>query len=173
MKLQLASQELTTLANESKEAQSCWNVNREQKEKGRKWQRKSAFNTSAVPSHNLPRRKYPFCNRPMKFEFVSLHDEENNSAVSSASEDPDNSQHILNFEEKRKYSKFLSGALRWDKPWKNSNRSSEENHVRGESRYQSEKRRAGQSQQPFFFHSKSNQVRSWALGTNHKTINNH
>ena len=91
----------------------------------------------------------------MKFQFVRLHDEENNSAFSSDSEDPEKSQHLLNIEERRKHNNFFSGALRRNRLWKNSSRSREENQVRGESRYGSENSRSGQSQQPIVFLSKN------------------
>ena len=68
-----------------------------------------------------------------------------NNAESSDSEDPDNSQTVLNIEERGRNREFLTGALRTDE------RSREENNVPGQNRHAIEDR-AEHLQQPVSFH---------------------
>ena len=82
----------------------------------------------------------------MKHHFASRNNQESNNANSSDSEDPDNSQPVLNIEERGRNREFLTGALRTDE------RSREENNVRRQSRYESEDSRAGHLEQPCSFH---------------------
>ena len=84
----------------------------------------------------------------MKHHLASRNQETNN-ADSSDSEDPDNSQPVLNIEERGKNREFLKGASRTDK------RSREENNVQGQSRHESEDSRAGHLQKPCCFLNKN------------------
>ena len=151
MKLQLTSEELTTLANESAEGNITM-LKCKQRAKANRLDAsdiESAFNTSAAPSPNLLRKQYPLRNRAMKHHSSSCNNQESNNADSFDSEDPDNSQPVLNIEEKRRNREFLTGALRRDE------RSREENNVQGQSRHESADSRAGHLQQPCSFHKNS------------------
>ena len=151
MKLQLTSEELTTLANESTE-RNITMMKCKQRAKAHRadaGDNESAFNTSAAPSPNPLRKHYPLSNRAMKHHFASRNNQKGNNADSSDSEDPDNSQPVLNIEERRRNREFLTGALRTDE------RSREENNVQGQSRHESEDSRAGHLQQPCSFHNNS------------------
>ena len=106
----------------------------------------SAFNTSAAPSTNLLRKQYPLSNRAMKYHFANRNNQESNNADSSDSEDPDNSQPVLNIEDRGRNREFPTGTLRTDE------RSREENNVQGQSRHESEDSRAGHLQRPCSFH---------------------
>ena len=156
MKLQLTSEELTTLANESAE-RNITMLKCKQRAKAHRTDAsdtESAFNTSAAPSPNLLRKQYPLRNRAMKqmkHQLASRNNQETNKADSSDSEDPDNSQPVFNIEERGRNREFLTGALRIDEGWQNSIRSREENHVRGQNQHESEDR-AGHLQQPLSFH---------------------
>ena len=102
MKLQLTSEELTTLANESAE-RNITILKCKQRAKSHRTHAsdtESAFSKSAAPSPNLMRKQYPLRNRAMKHHFASRNNQESNTADSSDSEDPDNSQLILNIEER-------------------------------------------------------------------------
>ena len=148
MKLQLSSEELTTLANESAERNTTM-LKCKQRAKAHRTDAsdtESAFNTSAAPSLNLLRKQYPLRNRAMKHHFASRNNQESNNADSSDSEDPDNSQPVLNIEERGRNREFLTGALRTDK------RMREENNVQGQSRHEGEDSRAGHLQQKCSFH---------------------
>ena len=90
----------------------------------------------------------------MKHELASRNNQETNNADSSDSEDPDNSQPVLNIEERGRNREFLTGALRTDEGWQNSSRSREENHIRGQNRHEIEDR-AENLQQPVSFYIKS------------------
>ena len=90
----------------------------------------------------------------MKHQCASRNNQETNNADSSDSEDPDNLQPVLNIEDRGRNREFLTGALRTDEGWQNSNRSSEENHDRGQNRHESEDR-AGHLQQPVSFQNNS------------------
>ena len=156
MKLQLTSEELTTLANESAE-RNITMLKCKQRAKAHRTDAsdtESAFNTSAAPSPNLLRKQYPLRNRAMKqmkHQLASRSNQETNNADSSDSEDPDKSQPVFNIEERGRNREFLTGALKTDEGWQNSIRSREENHVRGQNRRESEDR-AGHLQQPLSFH---------------------
>ena len=156
MKLQLTSEQLTTLANESAE-RNITMLKCKQRAKAHRTDAshtESAFNTSAAPSPNLLRKQYPLRNRAMKqmkHQLASRNNQETNNADSSDSEDPDNSQPVFNIEERGRNREFLTGALRIDEGWQNSIRSREENHVRGQNQHESEDR-AGHLQQPLSFH---------------------
>ena len=67
----------------------------------------------------------------MKHHFASRNNQESNKADSSDSEDPDNSQPVLNIEERGRNREFLAGALRTDE------RSREEKNVQGQTRHES------------------------------------
>ena len=73
MKLQLTSEELKALANESAERNITMLKCKPRAKIHSKdaSDSKSAFNTSAAPSPNLLRKQYPFCNRAMKHHFAS------------------------------------------------------------------------------------------------------
>ena len=151
IKLQLISEELTTLANESAEGNITM-LKCKQRAKAHRLDAsdiESAFKTSAAPSPNLLRKQYPLRNRAMKHHSSSCNIQESNNADSFDSEDPDNSQPVLNIEEKRRNREFLKGALRRDE------RSREENNVQGQSRHESADSRAGYLQQPCSFHKNS------------------
>ena len=90
----------------------------------------SAFNTSAAPYPNLLRKHYPLRNRAMKHYSASRNNQESNNADSFDSEDTDNSQPVMNIEERGRNREFLTGALRTDE------RSREENNVQGQSRHE-------------------------------------
>ena len=148
MKLQRTGEELTTLANESAEKNRTM-LKCKQRAKAHRTDAsdtESAFNTSAAPSPNLLRKQYPLRNRAMKHHFASCNNQESNNTDSSESEDPDNSQPVLNIEERGRNREFLTRALRTDE------RSREENNVQGQSRLESEDSRAGHLQQPCSFH---------------------
>ena len=148
MKLQLTIEELTTLANESAERNMTM-LKSKQRAKAHRTDAsdtESAFNTSAAPSPNLLRKQYPLRNKEMKHHFASRNNQESNNADSSDSEDPDNSQPVLNIEERGTKRELLIGALRTDE------RSREENNVQGQSRHESEDSRAVHLQQPRSFH---------------------
>ena len=101
MKLQLTSEEFTTLANESAE-KNITMLKCEQRSKAHRTDAsdtESALNTSAAPSLNLLRKQYPLRNRAIKHHFANRNNQESNNADSSDSEDPDISQTILNIEE--------------------------------------------------------------------------
>ena len=153
MKLQLTSEELTALANESAE-RNITMLKCKQRAKAHRTgasDTESVFNTSAAPSPNLLRKQYPLRNRAMKHHFASRNNQESNNADSSESEDPDNSQPVLNIEERGRNREFLTGALRTEE------RSREENNVQGQNRHEDEDGRAGHLQQPCSFHN-SNQA---------------
>ena len=105
MKLQLTSEELTTLANESAE-RNITMLKCKQRAKAHRTDAsdtESAFNTSAAPPPNLLRKQYPLRNRAMKqmkHQLASRNNQETNNADSSDSEDPDNSQPVFNIEER-------------------------------------------------------------------------
>ena len=61
----------------------------------------------------------------MKHQFASRNNQETNNIDSSDSEDPDNLQPVLNIEDRGRNREFLTGALRTDEGWQNSNRSRE------------------------------------------------
>ena len=71
---------------------------------------------------------------------------------------------------------FISGALRSDDDWQKSSQSRERNHVRGQSRHESEDSRAGQFQQPVSFHNNSQldltMRRSYTPQNNEQPLNN-
>ena len=117
MKLQLTGEELmTTLANESAE-RNITMLKCKQRAKAHRTDAsdtESVFNTSAAPSPNLLRKQYPLRNRAMKHHFASRNNQESNNADSSESDDPDNSQPVLNIEERGRNREFLTGALRTD-----------------------------------------------------------
>ena len=92
------------------------------------------------------RKQYPLRNRALKHHFASRNNQESNNADSSDAEDPDNSQPVLNIEERGRNWEFLKGALRTDE------RSREENNLQGQSRHESEDSRAGHLQKPCSFH---------------------
>ena len=148
MKLQLTSEELTTLAKESAERNITmlkWKQ-RANAHRTDASDTESVFNTSAAPFPNLLRKQYPLRNRAMKHHFASRNNKESNNADSSDSEAPDNFQPVLNSEERRRNREFLTGALRTDE------RSREENNVQGQSRHESEDSRAGHLKQPCSFY---------------------
>ena len=139
MKLQLTSEELTTLANESAE-RNITMLKCNQRAKAHRTvasDTESAFNTSAAPSPNLLKKQYPLRNIAMKHQLASRNNRETNNADSSDSEDPNNSQPVLNIEKRGRNREFLTGALRTDEGWQNSIRSREENHVQGQNRHES------------------------------------
>ena len=148
MKLQLTREELKTLASESAE-RNITMLNCKHRAKAHRTDAsdtESAFNTSAAPSPNLLRKQYPLRNRAMKHHFQSRNNPERNNADSSDSEDPDDSQPVLNIKERGRNREFLTGALRTDR------RSREENNVQGQSRHkESEDSRVGHFQQPCSF----------------------
>ena len=148
MKLQLTSEELTTLANESAE-RNITMLKCKQRAKAHRTDAKDTepnFNTSAALSPNLLRKQYPLRIREMKHHFKTRNNQESNNADSCLPEDPDNSQPVLNYEGRGRNREFLTGALRTDK------RSREENNVQGQSRHEIEDNRAGHLQKPCFFH---------------------
>ena len=152
-KLQLTSEELTTLANESAE-RNITMLKCKQRTKAHRTDAsdtESAFNTSAAPSPILLSKQPSLRNRAMKHLLASRNNQETNNANSSDSEGSDNSQPVLNIEERGRNKEFLTGALRTDECWQNSSRSGEENHVRGQNRHEREDR-AGHLQQPVSFH---------------------
>ena len=153
MKLQQTSEELTTLANESAERNKTMLKckHRAKAHRTDASDTECAFNTSAAPSPILLRKQYSLRNRGMKHQLASRNNQETNNADSSDSEDPDNSQPVLNIEERERSREFLAGALRIDEGWQNSSRPREENNVRGQNRHEGEDR-AGLLQQPFCFH---------------------
>ena len=55
----------------------------------------------------------------MKHQLVSRNNQKTNNADSSDSENPDNSQPVLNIEERGRNREFLTGALRTDEGWQN------------------------------------------------------
>ena len=141
MKLQLTSEELTILANESAERDITM-LKCKQRAKTHRTDAsdtESVFNTLAAPSPNLLRKQYPLSNRAMKHQFASRNNQETNNADSSDSENPDNSHPVLNIEEKKRNRELLTGALRTE-GWKNSTQLREENNVRGQNRNESEDR---------------------------------
>ena len=50
----------------------------------------------------------------MRHQFASVNNQETKNADSSYSEEPDNSQSVLSFEERGRNREFLTGALRTD-----------------------------------------------------------
>ena len=114
MKLQLKTDELTTLANESAERNITMLKCKQRAEIHRReaYDTESAFPvnhthlqsipliTSAALSPNLLRKQYPLRNRAMKHQFERRNNQETNTAVSSGSEDADESPPILNVEER-------------------------------------------------------------------------
>ena len=71
----------------------------------------SVLNTSAVPFPDLQRKQYTLRNRAKKYHVASRNNQETKTAVSSDSKDPDNSQPILNIEEKGVNREFFSESL--------------------------------------------------------------
>ena len=140
MTLQLTSADLTTIANESDQRKI--NMLRcKQRAKAHRTDAsdtESAFNTSATPSPTLLRKQYPLRNRAMKHQFAFSNNQETNTAVSSDSEETDDPQPRLNFQEKRRNKEFLTGTIRSDEDWQNASRSREQNHVAGQSRHERE-----------------------------------
>ena len=132
MKLQLTSDVFTRLANESAER----NIIKLKSKQIAKSHRMDASDTESAlitlkpPSPKLQRKQYTLRNRARKDQFASCNNHETYTAVLSDSIDPDNSQSILNNEERGKNREFFSGALGTDKGWQSSSRSREENHVR-------------------------------------------
>ena len=101
MNVQLTSEELTKLANESAEGNIVM-LKCNQRAEGPKKDAsdtESGLNTSTAPSPNLQRRQYRLRNRAMKSQFASRNNQEANTAVSSKKEDPEISLTLLTLEE--------------------------------------------------------------------------
>ena len=105
----------------------------------------SAFNRSAAPSPNLLRKQYPLRERPKESQFASRNSQESNTAVSSDSEDPVNSQPFLNIEERGRNREILHRALKTNKGCHNSSRPRKEKLVQGQSRHECRVSRSRQS----------------------------